>query len=387
MQGLLLRLSALDADAESAVRVISYFDSLVRDHASVSALLQATARLVQCPVGLVDSVTGRRTRVSPGGAAGRSGPPPESAAKRSLGSALGVVWMEREGQAHGLDEIVLERFAGAAEVALERAAAQARVGDDPALVELVLSADTGEAELTRALRLLGFGPAASLWVLATPSDDDRDDGTSAITHLRAGGHHARAARMGDVVAVLVSPGAERLSETVEPLPEIVGRLPGTWRVGIGPSARGAAVAESWAGARIALRFTGPHPADRVVNWADLGALALFAAHVPQEAIAGLADVRAVEELSRRPYGAEAMEAVRALCAEGSVRRAAVAVHLHHSSLAARIARAEAVLGFSLADSAGRLRAHLALQLVRLRPEISGAAPGAARPPARRRPGG
>jgi DNA-binding PucR family transcriptional regulator len=43
------------------------------------------------------------------------------------------------------------------------------------------------------------------------------------------------------------------------------------------------------------------------------------------------------------------------------------VHLHHSSLAARIARAEAVLGFSLADSAGRLRAHLALQLVRLRP--------------------
>ncbi|WP_440107134.1 helix-turn-helix domain-containing protein [Streptosporangium sp. H16] len=69
------------------------------------------------------------------------------------------------------------------------------------------------------------------------------------------------------------------------------------------------------------------------------------------------------------------------------RQAAVAVHLHHSSLAARIARAEAVLGFSLADSAGRLRAHLAMRLVRLRPSVGETGPGAARPPARRRPGG
>jgi hypothetical protein len=30
VQGLLLRLSTLDADAESAVRVIAYFDSLLR---------------------------------------------------------------------------------------------------------------------------------------------------------------------------------------------------------------------------------------------------------------------------------------------------------------------------------------------------------------------
>ncbi|MFC7105544.1 hypothetical protein ACFQQB_37050 [Nonomuraea rubra] len=48
MQGLLLRLSTLDADAESAVRVIAYFDSLVRDHVSVPVLLTATARLTQC---------------------------------------------------------------------------------------------------------------------------------------------------------------------------------------------------------------------------------------------------------------------------------------------------------------------------------------------------
>ncbi|MFB9722696.1 helix-turn-helix domain-containing protein [Planobispora longispora] len=87
------------------------------------------------------------------------------------------------------------------------------------------------------------------------------------------------------------------------------------------------------------------------------------------------------------------------------RRAAAAVHLHHSSLAGRVARAEAVLGFSLADPAGRLRAHLALRLALLRSPVraapgtasaswpgagtgvSAAAPGAGRRSARRRPGG
>ncbi len=376
MQGLLLRLSALDSDAESAVRVIAYFDALVRNHAGVPVLLQATARLARCPVGLVDAVTGGRTRVVPGGVPEPCDEPPGPAIHRRLGSELGTVWMEREGTAHGLDEIVLERFAGAAEVTLERAAAQARAGTDPALVELVLSADAGEAERARALRLLGFAPAAPLQVLAVLADDRKGrDGAAVAARLRVADRHVRAARLGDTVALLVGPAADGPGE----LPG----TPDTWRVGVGPETRGAGAAKSWEAARTALRFTGPHPADRVVDWADLGALALFATHVPDEEIAALPDVRAVEELARRPYGAEALEAVRALCAEGTVRRAAVAVHLHHSSLAARIARAEAVLGFSLADSAGRLRAHLAMRLVRLRPSAGEAGPGAARPPSRR----
>jgi hypothetical protein len=276
---------------------------------------------------------------------------------------------------------VLERFAGAAEVTLERAAALARTGDDPALVELALSAEAGEAERARALRLLGFGAATRLQVLATPAGES-DDGAGLVAHLRAAGLRARGSRMDEVAAVIVAPGVDD--------------LPGGPRVGVGPVVGGAAVVESWEGARTALRFTGPDPRDRVVRWADLGALALFAGYVPGEAITELPDVRALEELGRRPHGSEVVEAVAALCAEGSVRRAATAAHLHHSSMAARIARAEAALGFSLADSAGRLRAYLALALVRLRsadspringPGVSGAAPAAARRPARRRPAG
>jgi hypothetical protein len=366
VQGLLLRLSTLDTDAESAVRVIAYFDSLVRDHVSVPVLLSATARLTQCPVGLLDAATGRRTRTFPDGhvdhpgtdqpAADEAEPgrgdadPPGGALKmvRELASGLGAVWMEREGTPHGLDEIVLERFAAAAEVTLERAVALAREGRDPALVELALSAETGEAERARALRLLGFNPAMPLQALAIAVP--ADEGFALVPGVRAMGHHVRTARIGDTEAVLVATA----------LP----RLPDSARVGIGPELPGSRVAESWAGARTALRFTGPQ--DRVVRWTELGALALYA-DVPDAAIAELADVRSMERL-----GGEARAAVRALCAEGSVRRSATVLHLHHSSMAARIARAESVLGFSLADSAGRLRAHLALALVRLR--ANGATP-------------
>ncbi|MET9340691.1 helix-turn-helix domain-containing protein [Nonomuraea sp. NPDC003804] len=475
MQGLLLRLSALDTGAESAVRVIAYFDSLVRDHVGVATLLQATATLAQCPVGLFDASTGRRWRAIPGrrataeresaaqgpaaargsahaqvsspspgavdiqgagpskglvevrdaghsrgpvdvqaagpskglvevegagpskglvevegaghsrGAvdvppkglvevegAGRSPGPvdaPESGSSpgtgsgrgpdlaptfrggpepgrqtgagpltRELGAGLGTVWMEREGDPHGLDEIVLERLAVAAEVTLERAAPAA----DPALVELALSADTGEPENARALRLLGFDAGVPLQVLAAPAACR----SALMAGLRADGLHARSAAVGELAVVIV---------TAE-----VADLPPAVRAGVGPPVSPAKLVESWEAARLALRFTGDGARDRVVRWADLGALALLAAHVPDAAVAALPDVRAVRSLPP-----EVAAAVRALCEEGSVRRAAAAAHLHHSSMAARIARAEVALGFPLAAPAGRLRAHLALSLARL----------------------
>jgi hypothetical protein len=407
VQGLLLRLSTLDADAESAVRVIAYFDSLVRDHVSVPVLLAATARLAQCPVGLLDAATGRRSRTSPGGQTDTPADTPADtptgspASVRELSSGLGAVWMEREGPAHGLDEIVLERYAAAAEVTLERATALARQGQDPALVELALSAETGEAERARALRLLGFAPSTPLQALAIALPGDVP-----AAGLRAMGHQVRTARIGDTQAILVAttlpqppslperaarpgpgrpsgPAPERPATPAPGRPAGLGpdraarpgagrpagpgpELPAGSRVGIGPELPGARAAESWAGARTALRFTGPH--DQVMRWSDLGALALFA-DLPEAAIAELADVRAMARL-----GDEALTAVRALCLAGSVRGAATAVHLHHSSMAARIARVESVLGFSLADPAGRLRAHLALALVRLHANVRGDKP-------------
>ncbi|TDC03051.1 PucR family transcriptional regulator, partial [Actinomadura bangladeshensis] len=59
MKGLLLRLSALDADAENAVRVISFFDGLIAAKVSPQTLVRETARLAECPAGLTDPATGQ----------------------------------------------------------------------------------------------------------------------------------------------------------------------------------------------------------------------------------------------------------------------------------------------------------------------------------------
>ncbi|MET7993657.1 helix-turn-helix domain-containing protein [Amycolatopsis sp. NPDC005232] len=52
MKGLLLRLSAVDSDAEAAVRVIAYFDELVAHRATIADLVRATASLAECVAGL-----------------------------------------------------------------------------------------------------------------------------------------------------------------------------------------------------------------------------------------------------------------------------------------------------------------------------------------------
>jgi DNA-binding PucR family transcriptional regulator len=46
------------------------------------------------------------------------------------------------------------------------------------------------------------------------------------------------------------------------------------------------------------------------------------------------------------------------------------LHRHHSTMPARLARAEAVLGFEVDSPAGRFRLHLALMLRRLRDNSS-----------------
>jgi hypothetical protein len=96
MKGLLLRLSAVDADAEAAVRVIAYFDELVARRARLSDLVRATAALAECVAGLQPDGTTPPLRFSPeGDRAGDAVAEPTSA---DLGrDAGGRVWLERPG--------------------------------------------------------------------------------------------------------------------------------------------------------------------------------------------------------------------------------------------------------------------------------------------------
>ncbi|MEU4253825.1 helix-turn-helix domain-containing protein [Amycolatopsis sp. NPDC026612] len=330
MKGLLLRLSGLDADAENAVRVIGFFDRLITGRAGLDALVRSTAELAGCPVGVHAPGQGLSLRAEPGAGVGTPGAAPAGAAVRTLEGGV-VVWVARAGAPVPLDDMLLERFAIAAAILLEHSGVPRPELGDPALVELVLSEDIGTAERSRALHLLGFGPATRLRVLA-------GTGVDAL-----GG---RSARLGGVRAVLLSGEA--------------GPLPDGARAGLGPEGPAIEVARSWAAARTALRFTSA--AEPLVRWDRLGGLAAFAGKLGPAELAELPDVRALDRLA----GEDTLAALDALCATGSARKAAAVLHRHHSTMPARLARAEAVLGFEVDSPAGRFRLHLALMLRRLR---------------------
>ncbi|MFD9700268.1 helix-turn-helix domain-containing protein [Lentzea sp. NPDC059081] len=324
MKGLLLRLSGLDADAEGAVRVIGFFDRLITERAGLDALVRSTSELAGCPVGLHAPGQGLCLVADSGGAV-TTGPVPARASVRALEGGV-QVWVLRSGAPAPLDDMLLERFAIAAAVLLEHSSVPLPELGDPALIELVLSESVGTAERSRALHLLGINATTPLRVLAATSDVP-----------------GRSVLLGSVRAVLATE-----------VPESSGRM------GVGPLLPAIDAAESWRAARAALRFAAD--SEPVVWWEKLGGLTLLASTGPAE-VSALPDVRALDRLAAEP---DMITALDALCATGSVRKAAVVLHRHHSTMTTRLARAEAVLGFGLDEAPGRFRLHLALMLRRLR---------------------
>ncbi|NUU22898.1 MAG: helix-turn-helix domain-containing protein, partial [Streptomycetaceae bacterium] len=153
----------------------------------------------------------------------------------------------------------------------------------------------------------------------------------------------KAARLADVGVILAT--------TVDPT-----GFPAGVRAGIGAAED---LGRSWREARIALRFAGPR--EPVVQYADLGALALLA-EVPQDALRDNADVAAIVRLADHPDDVRTLDAY---CATGSLRRAADLLHLHHTSVSRRLDQIGKTLGIDLTHPAGLTRATLALGSWRL----------------------
>ncbi|WP_236791407.1 helix-turn-helix domain-containing protein [Amycolatopsis sp. GM8] len=335
MKGLLLRLSGLDADAENAVRVIGFFDSLITGRVSLDTLVRSTAQLAGCPVGLAAPVRGLALRAEPDGALGASSPIPAGAATRELEGGM-IAWVARAGEPPPLDDMLLERFAIATAILLEHSDVPLPELGDPALVELVLSEGVGTAERSRALHLLGLDAAARLRVLAVTGPGEFD---------------GRAAMLGSVRAVL-SAG------------DLPGAVPAGTRLAVGPRLPAIEADRSWRAAGVALRFTAD--SEPVVWWERLGGLAAMADRLGPDELSEIADVGALDRLAAGPHGEGTIAVLAALCATGSARKAAAALHRHHSTLPARLAHAESALGFEVDSPSGRFRLHLALMLRRLR---------------------
>ncbi|MGW6708132.1 helix-turn-helix domain-containing protein [Streptomyces sp. NPDC054956] len=341
MEALAVRLSGLDSYVDGAIRVIGFYDTLMRRRVDLPALARASAGLAECAAGIRLHGTGRVIRFLPDGkqAAAPAAPASTTTPITLDEEEIGAVWLERPGPPNQLDEVLLDRLAIAAAAVAEQYGPARTTMADPALVELAISAGGDEAARARALRLLGFAAGLPVRAVAVRSPLALDR----LGALVCPAGTVKAAPLADVGVLLAT--------AVDPA-----RFPADVRAGIGASD---SPDRSWRQARTALRFTGPR--EPVVRYADLGALALLA-EIPEESVRENADVAAVAAIACDP---EDLETLEAFCATGSLRRAADLLHLHHSSVARRIDQIAKTLGIELTRPPGLTRARLALTAWRL----------------------
>jgi hypothetical protein len=341
MEALAARLSQLDTEAEGALRVVMFYDTLMRRRVDLPALARASAGLAGCVAGIRLHGTGQVIRMSSDGMVASAPPLPASAtAPITLDEEeIGAVWLERPGPPVSLDQLLLDRLAIAATAVVETYGPARTTMADPALVELVISAGSDEAARDRALRLLGFAHGLPVRVIAVRSQLPLDQVGRRVCPARP----VKAASVADVGVVLAT--------SVDPA-----RFPAGVRAGVGAAE---SPDRSWREARTALRFTTAR--QPVVHYDGLGAFALLA-QVPQDAARDNADVAAIARLAGNP---EDLDTLDAYCATGSVRRAADGLHLHHSSVARRLEQLGKALGIELTEPTGLMRARLALTAWRL----------------------
>ncbi len=108
------------------------------------------------------------------------------------------------------------------------------------------------------------------------------------------------------------------------------------------------------------RTTTPGPA--VVHYDELGTLAVLADAIEADG-SPIPDVLALDQVAARaPW---ILQTLHDVATHASLRAAAQAGHVHHSTLQQRLGRAEQLLGWSLSEPQGRLRLQLALVARRL----------------------
>ncbi|MEV5651132.1 helix-turn-helix domain-containing protein [Nocardia sp. NPDC052254] len=344
------------------LRLIDYFDGLAESDANADTVIRAAALLAECPAG-ARWPSGTVIRYD---AAGRL--LPAAAAPPGVSGAEPAVWLERAGDVDSLDSLVVARVRHCLRVAAARVPVAAPTGlDDPALLEVVLSEKQRRADRVRAMRLLGVDPGRPIRVLAVT-------GPGAVDAVRIVAGRVpviRSAVVGAVTAVLIQEHLDgrELSDVlnsavVHDFPACRRGASGPW-VGMGERLAAPAAATSWEQARRALHFaSSTWHGRRVIAYERLGSLALLG-ELPVGRLLGTSDVVRINEFAGTESGAVAVDTLEAFCVFGSLRRTAAELHLHHSTVAARIAQVEAVMGWDVDQALDRFTATLVLMVRRV----------------------
>ncbi|MBF9351034.1 PucR family transcriptional regulator [Mycobacteroides chelonae] len=325
---------ALDADL--VFTIVSRFDQLEGSDAEVA--VRSAAELAECPVGV-----------------------------RWSEDAEPTVWLEREGPARSTDELLLHRLHHVLRRSVPDVVPAALHMDDPALVEVLLSSGSQPEDRVRAARLLGLDDARELRVLAISAPADARQLLARALPDRV----IRAATIGRVGALIcqASEDTKTLSDHLDTV--IVGEfpaspraVPGPW-IGIGSSVAVIEAPTSWSQAQRALRFASSTGfGRRAIAYERLRLLEVLA-DIPSARLREIDDVARIDQIASTPAGAVEVDTLEALCQFGTLRRTAAELHVHHSTVAARIQHVEQLMGWDLDDPMDRFLATFVLMLRRI----------------------
>jgi hypothetical protein len=319
MRDLLGKLTALDPEVTESLEVVSYFDALTARGAGLGGLVRAAAALAGTTA--CAELRGRQVAYAADGTKVVSAGHHARAAERTFRS--GAVWIEREGELHASDRMITERLAVAVETLESR-----RGTTRPA--ETVVDAGCSHLERTTALAGMGIGPSDRVRVIVGGVG-----GVGGDCFLTATPH-------GALPTVIDRGGAEPVVEGPAGL--------GTW-------VRADHAPESWEAAIVAYRLATHGGGLDVIDSSELGAMLMLArAYDPD---AGHPDVTALAELDEL-----SREVLRALVEHDSIRAAAGALGMHHSTVQARNDSLTATLGYNPRSTTGRVR-YIAAEFLRI----------------------
>ena len=371
MRGLLIRLSGTDSEAVAALRIIAYFDALVDSPScDVQSLVRGAAALAECSVAVV-TTDSRMVAFDPHGTAIETTSDGGDQVHSSRGD---TGWLVGRDSAEWTDALILERLmvaVAAVEERLGRRLGRPTLGD-PALLEIVISETAAMEDKARALGLMRLNAETPLRVFTVATVAGVDSAAAAVGLIA----RARTSRPTHVTVI------DNVAIGLVQEPSMSSSLPADFRQALAARAESGQTGirircgvsslvsplaghTGWREAACALRFAvAGSPEQAVASYDALGPLTLLA-DISPELIRSQADVAALERLAATDGGAHDVAALEVYCQTGSLRAAALALHRHHSSVAARLAHIEDLLGWSLDSAEGRFRAQLSLLARRL----------------------
>ncbi|HEU4359919.1 MAG TPA: helix-turn-helix domain-containing protein [Mycobacterium sp.] len=360
-----VRLSALGSDPASTLRIVSYFDQLNDSAADTDTILRSAALLAQCPIG-ARWASGTAVRYNVTGRADTA----DDVKRPEPADAEPAVWLERAGAEQPLDPVLIDRV----RYALQRAAARGGVTPwigDPALLEVVLSGKEHRTDRARAVRLLGLDESRQVRVLAVSAHSP--PGALKIIAGELPDQLVRSAAIGNTTAVLCQSSCEtralsdRLDKAIAaafPTPRAVGSDRGPW-VGIGARTNVFTAFDSWKQAQRALRFASSTGyGRRAIAYERLSSLELLA-DLPVDRVWRLPEVARIDEIATSPAGALEVATMEAYLVFDSLRRTAAELHIHHSTVATRLAHVQSQMGWDFDDPMDRFMATLVLMVRRI----------------------